>query len=298
MTSPDNLNLGVGLVALAAMLVFGNANAQPHMPPPKWEDTVGLPTEPDVWLRRLVGRYRFDGMIEVGACGILPGAALASMPEQECTGVKGMGDCVGIGTGPGVQCIINVTWVDLWDKRGEPKAMSYLDPAMILIGVDPGKSALNYMLVSNKGLPYAGSGTISGNRVTFRNALCASRFFHCVPTMYFEAKPDANLLFIRIDWGEVTEESNPVDEGSGGEIPDGAISGGGVSGGVISREGILGGGISGGRNSGGGNSSRGGAGVGVLYDPPFQNGGSIVMSLRRVPQTDDSAASEKPSVLR
>jgi hypothetical protein len=239
----------VQLLAFLAMFISHEANAQPHPPIPKWEDTAGPGPEPDVWLRRLVGRYRFEGLIQAGpqadGCGPLPGAAEESMPAETCTGVKGMGDCVGIGTGPGVQCVLNVTWIDLWiqsDTDVKAAAISYLDPAMILIGLDPGNSAFNYMLVNNKGLTEAGLGFISGNRVTFKNKLCATRSLHCVPSMHFEAKPDSDVLYLRIEY-------EPDD-------------------------------------------------VNAIDDTPFPDGGSVVMTLRRVPENEPNAISPKPSLSR
>lgn len=49
-----------------------------------------------------------------------------------------------------------------------PGAVSYLNPAMALFGLDSRNSAINYLLVDNKGLPEGGLGRNTGNRATFR----------------------------------------------------------------------------------------------------------------------------------
>jgi hypothetical protein len=120
--------------------------------------------------------------------------------------------------------------------------MSYLDPAMILIGLDPGKSTLNFMLVDNKGLAEAGSGFISGNRATFRNTLCATKSIRCVPAMYFEARPDSEVVYLRIEYQP--DDVNKID------------------------------------------------------DTPFPDGGEVVMTLRRVPENEESEVRAKPSLQR
>jgi hypothetical protein len=195
-----------------ALLASSGALAQPREPPPAWEDPSGPPTEPDVWLKRLVGRYTFEGMVQIGDCAPLPsmGAAPPPLPKTSCTGIKGKGDCVGIGDGPGVQCVLNVAWQDLYQVNfdsGEvsavPGAVSYLDPAMILFGLDPGNSAIQYLLVNNKGLPEGGPGFNFGNRATFLTR-CVNEPVGCRREIRIDAKPESSLLHISIDVGGET----------------------------------------------------------------------------------------------
>src|SRR5262245_2620164 len=115
---PISLPLALALTGMA-MLVADPASTQPHPPPPPWEDPMGPPTEPDVWLRRLAGQYRFDGVVKG-------------------SGVSGKGDCAAVGTGPGVQCIFNITGQN-----------SNMDPSVALFGLDPGTSSINVMLVND-----------------------------------------------------------------------------------------------------------------------------------------------------
>ncbi len=196
------------LLAGFALLAASSAIAQPHQPPPEWKDLSGPPVEPDVWLRRLVGTYRFDGMI-----------------ANHDVGVKGKADCVAIGTGPGVQCVLNVTWQDIWmmDLQSArmvtvPGGVSYLDPAMVLFGLDPGKQGINYLLVDNKGLPEGGVGRNSSDRAVFKTpCVDAPGLFDSMATRNFgepyrtcdriiriEAKPDARIVYMWIDF-EINE---------------------------------------------------------------------------------------------
>ncbi len=204
----------VALLACTALLAPGRVSAQPHTEP-KLEEIVTPTAEPDVWLRRLVGRYQFEGIINVvakGDCGY-------------CEGIKGTADCVSVGTGPGVQCILNVAWEDIHEvvtpsdtERGGvyniPGGVSYLDPAMALYGLDPGKSGINYLLVDNKGLPEGGLGFIAGNTATFRTPCVntpvllnsmrppprgEAQWRTCDRTIRIDARPDAKLLFMTID---------------------------------------------------------------------------------------------------
>jgi hypothetical protein len=58
---------GVTLALLCAVgLVVGEAAAQPRAQPPEWKDPAGPPTQMDVWLMRLVGRYRVEGIVQAG----------------------------------------------------------------------------------------------------------------------------------------------------------------------------------------------------------------------------------------
>ncbi len=168
----------------ACLVFFGDALAQAREPPPQWQDPSGPPVASDLWLRRLVGPYRFEGMVEVvydhpdyieHRCAPLPPDPTQSDNPPPpavpyCSGIKGKGDCVGIGKGPGVQCILDVSWQDIYAVEGRnlPGGVSFLSPAMLLFGLDPGQDAIHYLLVDNKGLPEGGPGSNKGNRAIFK----------------------------------------------------------------------------------------------------------------------------------
>ncbi|HEY7687928.1 MAG TPA: hypothetical protein VH835_04525, partial [Dongiaceae bacterium] len=97
--------LAAALLVGAALSGAGPAAARPHEPPLKWRDPNGPPTEPEIWLRRLVGTYRFEGVVHVvpmGDCGELPPDPAQQEnpgppPPPACQTIEGMGDCTGIG---------------------------------------------------------------------------------------------------------------------------------------------------------------------------------------------------------
>lgn len=201
------------LLAATSVLAATQAIARPHEPPPKWRDPNGPPTEPEIWLRRLVGTYHVEGQVHVlsmGDCGELPPDPAQQQnpgppPPPACQTINGMGDCIGIGAGPGVQCIFNVSWIDLYDISFEggtvdaqPGAVSYLNPAMALFGIDPVKGAINYLLVDNKGLPEGGPGSNSGYFASFTTR-CVNNEVGCLRTIRIEARPDASIVYLRID---------------------------------------------------------------------------------------------------
>jgi hypothetical protein len=191
------------LFAAAAVLASAEAGAQPRAATPPWKDPAGPPTEIEVWLRRLVGRYQVEGLVEVAydyegypdhRCGPLPPDPAEQdnpppLPVPYCSSIGGMADCVGIGAGPGVQCILGITWKEIWDVDPDegvftlPGGVPNLAPAMMLFGLAPGQSNVDYLLVDNKGLPEGGLGSIGGSRVTFTTP-CTN-----APTLFQTMKP-------------------------------------------------------------------------------------------------------------
>jgi hypothetical protein len=197
-------SLALALLAAGTLLHGSDADAQARQSPqPEYQ--AEPPVEMDAWLRRLIGRFSFEGFVHVpsnGRCGA-PGRSVLEIP---CQTIKGMGECVGVGTGPGVQCMFNVSWLDIWiwdpDENGyRPAALSYLNPAMALFGLDPGNGAISHLLVDNKGLPEGGLGANTGNQATFRTT-CVNEpgiVGGCERIFRIEAKADARMLYMWID---------------------------------------------------------------------------------------------------
>lgn len=113
------------------------------------------------WLRLLAGRFKWDGVLDTQP---------QEAPENgtDLYSVSGMSDCVTVGAGPGVQCVIDVRWHEGWTLQGRPIAVPNLTPAMILYGIDPVRERLVYLQVDNKGLAIGGPGTLYGNAATLR----------------------------------------------------------------------------------------------------------------------------------
>jgi hypothetical protein len=158
----------------------GGIHSEPEVP--KFEAALPV-TDPEAiaaWLTRLVGRFKWEGMIGDEA-------------------VKGSSDCIGIGDGPGVQCILNVTWIDQYKPNPEENVdnvmISYLDPAMELFGLDPLNSAINHLLVNNKGLPEGGLGFVKGNTAIFKTP-CVNVPAGCFRVVVMDARPEANLMWM------------------------------------------------------------------------------------------------------
>jgi hypothetical protein len=125
-----------------------------HLPPP-------TPVDMDVWLRRLVGRFRWEGMLDTQPLQ-------APVDGSNLLRVQGMGDCVAVGQGPGVQCVLDVRWPEMWSLAGDPVAVPNLTPAMSLYGIDAVRERYVYLQVDNKGLAVGGPGTLYGATATLR----------------------------------------------------------------------------------------------------------------------------------
>jgi hypothetical protein len=171
------------LLTLAALLAADEANAQPRMEPTLEDVTVATPAQ-DVWLRRLVGNFKLDGMIKQGPC-----------EAYLCSAITGKIDCIAVGNGPGVQCIINAKW-EIYSRFVD--LSSYLDPAMSLLGLNPGRSAINLLLINDRGLPTGGFGDVKGHFAAFKTRCPGANEDGCHVGIRIEAKPDANINYMWI----------------------------------------------------------------------------------------------------
>lgn len=163
------------------------------------------PAQIGAWLQRLPGRYKIDGSVEVRmrattepppSGGDTPPPSLADLVLERMrtesgqsdildgTPVRGLGDCVAVGDGDGVQCVLNVTWQELREEvvpsqteRGGvfnlPGGVSNLAPAMALFGLDPRMAEVRYLLVDSAGLAEGESGGVIGDQATFKTP-CAN----------------------------------------------------------------------------------------------------------------------------
>jgi hypothetical protein len=207
----------LAMLAATMLLVTSAAGAGPRDPTPQWKNPYGPPTEMEVWLRRLVGRFRVDGMIQAFHQPDPEKFALVLVGQES---IQGMGDCVSVGTGPGVQCVMNMAWEDIFQIVLPPEApagffnvpggVSFLNPAMALFGIDPGEAGIHYLLVDNKGLPEGGVGFNSGSRVTFKTScvnapkLLAAMipdkpYRTCDRVIRIDARPEARVMNLAMD---------------------------------------------------------------------------------------------------
>jgi len=188
------------------------------------DDAVG----PAVWMQRLVGRFRIEGAIhyeryieplDPGRRGKLQEETLQfdvnGDPDPESQKIltlrpkvsdwtrstTGKGDCINFGSGPGLQCVINVEWEDVWGNavRAGLGGVSNLKPAMILAGLSPRTGSIRFLEVDDKGLAHPGQVVLDGNAVILKPpCVNAPGVWKCEIVVRVEARPDAGILFAQI----------------------------------------------------------------------------------------------------
>lgn len=94
-----------------------------------------------VWLRRLGGRFSNTGSLE------LLGRALP---------VRGMTECVGIGEGPGMHCLIMLEAKDV---------DTHLKPGAFMLGIDLEAPLIRYTSIDDKGIAVGTTGELRGDTV-------------------------------------------------------------------------------------------------------------------------------------
>lgn len=154
----------IALLVAAACIVLEPTNAASPRAP--LETLVEHPPPASTmdmgdWLRLLVGRFKWDGVLDTQPQD-------STELNTDLLSVQGMSDCVSVGAGPGVQCVIDVRWPENYSFEGNPVAVPNLTPAMSMFGIDAARQRLVYLQVDNKGLSIGGPGTLSGNGATMR----------------------------------------------------------------------------------------------------------------------------------
>jgi len=182
---------GVALLFTAgALLVAGQAGA--GAPPRESsfkvnqaEEAAAPPVAPTDWTRRLLGRFKVDGVIHHQEVidfsqfddappdpensaddGIEVSGAYMYLPETSQS-VEGKVDCVDFSDGPGLQCVLNVVWPETWRVTGKAQlgGASDLTPAMVLAGFMPATApeGIKILLVDKRGLGHPGALVLKGN---------------------------------------------------------------------------------------------------------------------------------------
>ena len=163
----------------SGLIVAAQAGAAPR-DAPEAAAVEEVPTPPtDEWLKRLPGRYIFDGVIHhVEIADFDP---REDYPDGEVMGVSqhlnewsqpivGKGDCIEFADGAaGLQCVVNVLWPEMWDAltgRASLGAVSDLTPGMVLAGVNPDTQAIRFLLVDKRGLGHPGSLVLKSESAT------------------------------------------------------------------------------------------------------------------------------------
>lgn len=165
-----NLIFPVLSALVAGLLLAGTAHAETEVtrpragvaPPPLTAEEKAAKREQKAadmktWLPRLVGRFRIGGVVD---------------SVNGPIGASGKVDCIAIGDGPGVQCVMYASWDEIFDTRFPPQtitgALSFLGPASILYGVDPNAVAIRIMQLDTDGLVTDGAAQLNGNTMFWR----------------------------------------------------------------------------------------------------------------------------------
>jgi len=140
------------LLACAVTPAACLAGENPKFAVPKPPAAVAETPTMEAWLTRLAGQFKYEGMVN----------PYSPAPR----GVSGRSDCIRIGSGPGVQCILEVKWPERWSIGAPVPPHPDLNPAMVLFGFEPGRARLHYLQVNNKGIAQGGAGVLKGSTAT------------------------------------------------------------------------------------------------------------------------------------
>ncbi len=218
------------MMALAcALLSPGTAQATPRMdvPPPEPETPqarearrVQTAADSAAWLPRMVGRFRYTGIVQFfqtlgPAAQVLkehpPRKVYAEATcDESCqattanvANAEGKGDCIAIGKGPGVQCVLHVVWNEEWSRMGQAVegGVSFLGPASILYGLVPNTATIRYLLLNTNGIAEAESATLNGDtlRWNFETRCESSTIDRCRHVMRIRAPQGSNKTQMNID---------------------------------------------------------------------------------------------------
>lgn len=202
--------IAVSSCAIALLLLSGAAfAAQPAAAPPAAEPAASAkpldnlaevvvsaekptrkPSDLIAWIRRLLGKYTFEGKVDLGGKG---------NPNERWT-VNGGGTCIGFGVAPGVQCEINVHWPPVPGPNAPEilSGISDLTPAMILYAMEPDDLGIRYLQVNSKGLAEGSTGTIIGDTATFKTP-CVNVASGCERTTRITVGSESKVIDMQID---------------------------------------------------------------------------------------------------
>lgn len=208
--------------ACAAMLAAGHALAQPRgtlaeIPPDTPETREArrqqLAVEMPAWMSRMVGRFRYIGVVQFYQTST-PGAEIEEPPnksyadgtcDEECFSsipsvreAKGLGDCIPVGNGAGVHCVIHVVWPQEWAQNGMPVdgGVTFLGPASTLYGYDPVAARIRYLILNTNGIAESEAGVLNGNTLswTFDTHCESDTVERCRQVTRVQALPDGKSV--------------------------------------------------------------------------------------------------------
>jgi hypothetical protein len=194
---------------MLAAAVHGGPRDQPGAQPTDRQDPTLV--EPAMWMKRMVGRFRIDGVIHHEETvdfdrnqDYPDGEVMANqmrLNEWDLP-VQGKGDCMGIGGGPGLQCVVSMVWPEAWSATGKAQlgGVPSLTPAMVLAGLTPPitPSEIRFLLVDDKGIVHPGSLTVNGDSAGAKPPCVNLSVLQCAQIFKISAKADTDTLFVEL----------------------------------------------------------------------------------------------------
>jgi len=209
------ISAAVRLVVMTtcAITLAANAIAEPRgasttrkPPTPEQAEAQRVQTVKDMetWLRRLTGRFHYQGIEEIP-----PPYCTRSSRGLACTTPKprdaeGTWDCVNIGNGAGVHCIIGSTAL-----RRNVMRPNMDSPVMLLFGINPDKPEIRYMRLDEDGIASESTGYLKDDKATFRTPCVNPATTGCTRVLTIEATPGKPVR-MTIDVEMASEEYNSV----------------------------------------------------------------------------------------
>lgn len=191
----SRLGLLVPLACLCGTVIAADATAPAAQTDQELDEVlvtgarvIRRPEKIIAWLNRLVGRFSYEGYVELGGDDASPRREAAS----------GQSKCVPYG--PSVHCTVQVVWPEMRDSNGEalPGGVSTLAPAMVMYGMDLNYLNVLSMQVDNRGMADSGVGDLRGDTLTTTTP-CADLPGDCKRIARIEARPDGKLIRMQID---------------------------------------------------------------------------------------------------
>ncbi len=139
------------------------------------------------WLHRLTGRFRIDGEVE------FPGGPPNGEGMQGGR-VRGIADCIGIGDGPGVHCMINATWPIFADPLPTTSdLLNAMQPAVLTIGLNLDPPGIQSLLVTDDSITQFWVGKLQENTAkSSRQTRCFDR--RCMWTFEIISRPTSEIV--------------------------------------------------------------------------------------------------------
>jgi hypothetical protein len=147
--------------------------------------------QPFNFLARLVGRFVIEGHVDLHGQG----------KREDLRKVSGRAECVGFGSAPGVQCELKVRWPDSTGPDGEaiPGGVSALNPAVMLLGFEPVKPGVSWIMVDSRGNADTAVGEMATPDTMQSRSKCVGIAGNCERVTQLTAWPDLKTVDMKID---------------------------------------------------------------------------------------------------